>query len=151
MTAKDIVESLVTRQIVPMRITPCLERDAPPIHTSVSRTTRRKRALGRELRDIVFRLCSAAGVTLGLVWDLHHPKSAQRPFSTACSGHTAHRIAASQVGHCVGNELSSALAHWLLPIGVGLGIGVITGVLLASMIRLGRGDGRTRALQSRRR
>jgi hypothetical protein len=31
------------------------------------RTARRKRAIGRELRDAVFRLCSAAGLLLGLL------------------------------------------------------------------------------------
>jgi hypothetical protein len=102
----------------------------------VSMTARRKRALGRELRDTVFRLCSAIGVFLGLLWDLHHHQSAQRPSSARCRGHGTH---ISWLGHCIGDELSSALASWLIPIVIGLLIGALVGVVLASMIRLGRG------------
>jgi hypothetical protein len=106
MTAKDIVQPRVTRRVVPMCVAPCPEFNLLPMHTSVSMTVRRKRALGRELRDIVFRLCSVAGVTLGMLWDLHHPKYAQRPSNAAC-GHTARHIVASHIGHCIGNEVSS--------------------------------------------
>jgi hypothetical protein len=104
-------------------------------------TGRRKRALGRELRDTVFRLCSATGVFLGLLWDLHHHQSAQRPSSAGCRKHGAH---ISQVGHCIGDALSSALASWLIPIGIGLLVGAIVGVAFASMIRVGRGTSRVR-------
>lgn len=119
--------------------------------TFVSMTARRKRALGRELRDTVFRLCLAAGVFLGMLWDLHHHQSAQRPSSAACSEHGAHHIAISRVGHCIGNELSSALLSWLTPLGIGLLLGAIVGVVLASTIRLGRGPSRARARQVGRR
>jgi hypothetical protein len=45
----------------------------------------------------------------------------------------------SQFGHCIGSALASAMAYWLIPIGVGLLLGVSVGVVLGSMIRLGRG------------
>jgi membrane glycosyltransferase len=109
--------------------------------TFVSMSARRKRALGRDLRDTAFRLCSAAGLLLGLLWTLHHHQPAKRPSSAACSQHGAHHLAI-QVGHCIGNEFSSALLSWLTPMGIGLLVGVIVGVVLASMIRLGRGAGR---------
>jgi len=107
------------------------------MHVFVSMTARRKRALGRELRDVIFRVCSATGVFLGLLWDLHNHQSAQRPSSAGCREHGAH---VGRVGHCIGDELSSALASWLIPIGIGLLIGVLVGVVLASTIRLGRGS-----------
>jgi hypothetical protein len=121
------------------------------MRTSVSMTARQKRALGRELRDTIFRLCSAAGVFLGLLWDLHHRPSAQRPSSTACLEHGARHAAISQVGHCIGSEFSDALLSWLTPIGIGLLVGALVGVVFASMIRLGRGTGRHRARQAGRR
>jgi hypothetical protein len=77
-----------------------------------------------------------------MLWDFRHPKFAQHPSSAACSEHAAHHIAASRVGHCIGNEFSSALAYWLIPIGIGLLVGMFVGVVLASMIRLGRGPSR---------
>jgi len=122
-----------------------LPADAP----FVSMTARRKRALGRELRDAVFRLCSAAGLLLGLLWALHHHQPAKRPSSAACSEHGAPHLAISRVGHCIGSEFSSALLSWLTPMGIGLLVGVIVGVVLASTIRLGRGTSRARPRQRR--
>jgi hypothetical protein len=115
----------------------------------VSMTARRKRALGRELRDTVFRLCSAAGLLLGFLWALHHHQPAKRPPSRACSEHGAHHIAISLVGHCIGSEVSSALISWLTPMGIGLLVGEILGVVLASTIRLGRDTSRARPRQRR--
>jgi predicted DNA repair protein MutK len=120
------------------------ESDSLPMPTFVSMTARRKRALGRELRDTVFRLCSVAGLVLGMLWDLHYHQSGKRPSSRACSEHGAHHIAISQAAQCIGNATSSALLSWLTPIGVGLLVGVIVGVLFASMIRLGRDSSHSR-------
>lgn len=142
MIARDIAQPFVTRRIVPKARRNMPKYISLSICTFVSMTARRKRALGRELRDTVLRLCLAAGVSAGILWDLRHPKSAQRPASATCSDHAAHHIAASQVGQCVGNEFSSALAHWLIPIGIGLLVGMFVGVVLASMIRLGRDPSR---------
>jgi hypothetical protein len=114
-------------------------------------TARQKRALGRELRDTLFRLCSAAGVFLGLLWDLHHHLSAQRPSRADCPVHSAGHAAISRFGHCLGSELSSIVLSWLIPIGIGLLLGALVGVLLASMIHLGRGPGHPRARQAGRR
>jgi hypothetical protein len=110
--------------------------------TFVSMTTRRKRALGREVRDTVFRLCSVGGLVLGMLWNLHHHQAGKRPSSAACSGHGADHIAISRAEHCIGNAISSTLISWLTPMGVGHLVGVIVGVVLASMIRLGRGPAR---------
>jgi hypothetical protein len=112
-----------------------------PMHTLVSLTARQKRALGRDLRDAVFRLCSAAGVLLGLLWDLSHSSARGRPLSGACRAHAAGHAAMGMLARCIGSELSSVILAWLIPVGVGLLLGALVGVLLASMIRLGRSLG----------
>jgi hypothetical protein len=79
---------------------------------------------------------------------LHHPP-AKRPSSAACSEHGAHHLAISRAGHCIGTEFSSALLAWLTPLGIGLLVGAIVGIALASTIRLGRGSSRARPRQRR--
>jgi hypothetical protein len=86
-----------------------------------------------------------AGVVLGMLWDLHH-QPGKRPSSPACSEHGAHHVAISQAGQCIGHATSSALLSWLTPIGIGLLVGTLVGVVLASMIRLGRGSRHTRRI-----
>jgi len=103
------------------------------------------------LRDTVFRLSSAAGVLLALLWDLRHGSATGRPSSAACRAHAAGHAAMGILSHCIGSELSSAILTWLIPVGVGLLLGVLVGVLLASMIRLGRGPGQRRAREAKRR
>jgi len=106
----------------------------------------RKRALGRDLRDTVFRLCAVAGGFLALLWDVHH-KVGQSAHATsdACAKHPAGSAAAGAVGHCVGSELSTVILAWLIPVAVGLLVGSLVGLALASMIRVGRGKAPRRA------
>jgi hypothetical protein len=50
------------------------------------------------------------------------------PPGSACDGHGAGRAASRALGHCLGNELSSVILAWLIPVAVGL-----LGDLLASI------------------
>jgi len=97
--------------------------------------------LGRELRDAVFRLCTAAGGFLAILWDVHH-RARQVPSAGgagAChSHHVAGKAATTSLGHCVNEELIRAIAAWTAPIVVGLVLGASVGLALAFMIRLGR-------------
>src|ERR1700722_2427221 len=123
----------------------CAESRSVPISCFVSTAARRKRALGRELRDLTFRLSVVAGIFAGLLWYLHHPHSSRtHSQATGCAAHHGHRLAASQLGHCVGSALSRELVSWLIPIGVGLLLGTVIGIALAQIIRLGRGSDHTR-------
>jgi membrane glycosyltransferase len=108
-------------------------------------TARQKRTLGRELRDVTFRLCSMVGGFLGLLWDLHHQLTAQRPPGITCHAHGSSKAMMTRMGHCIGSQLSSAVLSWLIPIVLGLLLGVLVGVILASTIRLGRTPDRPRA------
>lgn len=110
--------------------------------TFMSLTARQKRAFGRELRDTLFRLCSAGGLFVGLLWDIHNHLSVQRPSRATCSVHGVGHAAISRIGHCIGNELTGIVVSWLIPIGVGLLLGALVGALLATTIRLGRSPGR---------
>jgi hypothetical protein len=98
--------------------------------------------LGRELRDAVFRLCTAAGGFLALLWDAHH-RARQAPPSAAGAGachshHVAGKAAMTSLGHCVNEELIRVIAAWTAPIAVGLVLGASVGLALAFMIPLGR-------------
>ena len=113
---------------------------------------RQKRVLGRDLRDAVLRLCAAAGGFLALLWDVHH-KVGQPAHAAndACGEHAPGRAAAGSVVHCVGSELSTVILAWLIPVAVGLLVGSLVGLALASVIRLGRSPASRQARRSSRR
>lgn len=92
--------------------------------------------LGRELRDLVFRVCVAAGILLGGLWALHHQYVQPRH---QCSGIRASGPAAVRAfGRCLHSDLSGVMMAWAIPICVGALLGTLVGVMLALMIRLGR-------------
>jgi hypothetical protein len=102
----------------------------------VALSARQKRTLGRELRDFVFRLSTIAGLLLGAFWAFHHQYVApQHP----CPGiHARGSAAARAAGRCISSDLSAALGAWVIPICVGALLGMLVGVMFASMIRVGR-------------
>jgi hypothetical protein len=119
---------------------------ARPIHDAVTVNARQKRALGRELRDVVFRICSVAGLVFGALWASHHRYiSPAAGHGGGCAAHHAPREALRGVGRCVGTELSNAVMAWVIPGGVGLLLGALVGAMLASVIRLGRRSSPLRA------
>lgn len=104
--------------------------------TVVALSAGQKRMLGRELRDLVFRLCTAAGILLGGLWALHHQYVQPRH---ECPGiHTRGSAAVRAFGRCLHSDLSEIMMAWAIPIGVGALLGTLVGVMFALMIRVGR-------------
>jgi hypothetical protein len=109
-----------------------------PIELTVAISHRQRRVVGRELRDLVFRVCSGGGAFLGLMWALKHtdthPSSSQvcRPQITTHEHVLTHAFA-----QCVGSSLASEILAWLTPVLVGGGVGAVIGFLLASMFASG--------------
>lgn len=101
---------------------------------------RQRRRLGRELRDVVFRLCSGGGLLLGLLWGVRHDSGKLAHVSACDTSRLAHHDShvAGMFGHCISNGLVSGMLPILVPSGMGLAVGVLVGVLVASLIRLGR-------------
>jgi len=101
---------------------------------------RQRRSLGRELRDLVFRLCSGGGLLLGLIWGLHHYNAKPEHVAACDPSRLAHHHARAVglFGHWISNGLESGMLRILVPSGIGLGVGVLVGVFAASLIRLGR-------------
>ena len=86
---------------------------------------RRKQALIREVRDLVFRVCSGGGAFLGLVYALHHRTS--QP--AKCKG------GSEALAGCASHTLSAGIVSFLVPVFVGAIAGALVGALLASRIR----------------
>jgi ethanolamine transporter EutH len=103
---------------------------------------RRSRVLRRELRDLVFKLCSIAGVALVFLWALHHQATLAQLSRGACSRHAAGHAATITLGRCLGSELPSIMRTWVIPIGVGALLGAIIALGCALMIRVERGPRR---------
>lgn len=101
---------------------------------SMALSSRQRRLIGRELRDIVFRLCTAGGGFVGLIWGLHHPSKPQRVNPAQCSAHAAHPVA--QCMHSI--DIAGPIGAVLIPFCIGLLVGALVGLLVVSMIRLGR-------------
>jgi hypothetical protein len=110
-----------------------------PITSNVALSRRQRRTIGRELRDLVFRVCSGGGAFIGLMWALKHTNTNSRA-STACKPHGAihGHVATHAFAQCVGSSLASGILAWIIPVLVGAGVGAVVGLLLASSIRLGR-------------
>lgn len=100
---------------------------------------RQRRVIGRELRDLVFRVCSGGGAFIGLMWALKHTNADPRP-SQVCKPHIGvhGRVATHAFGQCLGSGMASEILAWIVPVLVGAGVGAGIGFLLASMIGLGR-------------
>jgi ABC-type nitrate/sulfonate/bicarbonate transport system permease component len=111
-------------------------------------TPRMTPALGRELRDALFSLCSVAGGFLGILWALHHQPATRATPSTTCPGHTARAVHGIAI-HCLADHLTRAILAGLLPAFAGLLLGAIVGVMLASLLRLGRRPSRSQARRAR--
>lgn len=111
---------------------------------------RQHRAIGRELRDLVFRVCSGGGAFMGLMWALKHTNTRPRA-SAACQPHvTTHgHVATHAFAQCLGSGLVSGILAWITPVLVGAGVGALVGLLLASMIRLGRASKPAAAIASK--
>ena len=84
----------------------------------------RKQVLLHELRDVLFRACSAGGALLGLVYALHHWNS--RP--AECKG------GSDALAGCASHTLSSGVISFLLPVFVAAIAGALIGALLARRI-----------------
>jgi len=110
-----------------------------PIELTVAISHRQRRVVGRELRDLVFRVCSGGGAFIGLMWALKHTNT-HPSRSQVCRPHitTHEHVLTHAFAQCVGSSLASEILAWLTPVLVGGGVGAIIGFLLASMIRLGR-------------
>jgi hypothetical protein len=87
----------------------------------------------------VFRVCSGGGAFIGLMWALKHINTHPRA-SAACQPHvTIHgHVATHAFAQCLGSSLVSGIFAWITPVLVGAGVGALVGLLLVSMIRLGR-------------
>jgi hypothetical protein len=98
---------------------------------------RQERALGRELRDVVFRLCSAGGLLLGVLWGVyrHYVQTAQG-HHRLCGAHPVSRAVSQSVGRCAATGVPEAILSWVLPAVLGLLIGALLGLLLTSEVRL---------------
>jgi hypothetical protein len=100
---------------------------------------RQRRVMGRELRNLAFRAGSGGGAFLGLMWALKHTNTHPRA-SAACRPRIkAHgHVVTHAFAQCLGSSLASEALAWIGPVLVGAVAGALVGVLLASMIRLGR-------------
>jgi len=101
---------------------------------------RRRRRLGRDLRDAIFRLCTAAGGFLAILWDVHHrARQANVSRAGAChSHHAAGKAAMTSLGHCVNEALSRVVVAWTVPVVAGVALGASAGLAFAFAIPLGR-------------
>lgn len=100
---------------------------------------RQRRVIGRELRDLVFRVGSGGGAFVGLMWAVRHTNTHLRA-SAACRPRikTHGHVATHAFAQCLGSSLASEILAWITPVLVGAAVGALVGLLLASMIRLGR-------------
>ncbi len=98
---------------------------------------RQERALGRELRDVVFRLCSAGGLVLGVLWGAYgHYVQNAHGHQRLCGAHQATRAFSQSLGRCAATGLADVILSWLIPAGLGLLVGALLGLLLTSEVRL---------------
>jgi hypothetical protein len=103
----------------------------------VALNARQKRALGRELRDVVFRLCTAGGLALGVLWGVYrHYVQTSQGHHRLCGAHPASRAVSHLLGRCAAAGLSDVMLSWLIPAGLGLLVGALLGLLLTSEVRL---------------
>lgn len=94
----------------------------------LSISQRRKRAL--EMRDVVFRGCSALGVLLGMWWMVSTPIA-----MTTCADPPAQRAdPAVIITDCASQTIVDGATHYGLGIAGGALLGALVGVLLARMI-----------------
>jgi hypothetical protein len=103
---------------------------------------RQRRTIGRGLRDLVFRGCTAVGGFLGFSLALKDHRGPSQSVQSACHTH-AHAYAHAHVlahvfAQCIDTSLMEAVLSWVLPVGLGLLIGAVVGCLLALMIPIGR-------------
>ena len=78
------------------------------------------------LRDSTMRLGAGLGVMGGVWWGLKHPEHVK-----SCS---THGPANTVIARCTSHTLAAVAVHWALILGVGLGIGALVGVAIASLI-----------------
>jgi hypothetical protein len=103
----------------------------------VALNARQKRALGRELRDVVFRLCCAGGLVLGVLWGVYrHYGQTSQGHHRLCGAHAVSRAVSHSLGRCAAAGLSDVMLSWLIPAGLGLLVGALLGLLLTSEVRL---------------
>ena len=89
---------------------------------------RTKRAIRREVRDLIFNLTTLLGGGLGLLWAIQRPTP--EPPSTCRPG----RAGSDRVGDCLNDSLLSTLLPYVLAMGVGALIGAVLGALLARLV-----------------
>jgi hypothetical protein len=92
----------------------------------MARTPPRKQAFVDELRDGAMRLGAILGLAGGVWWGFKHPEHLG-----SCS---THGPASAVLGHCTSHTLTTVAVHWALILGVGLGIGGLLGVVVATLI-----------------
>jgi hypothetical protein len=87
----------------------------------------------------VFRLCSGGGLLLGLLWGVRHYRTKPAHVGACDTSRLSHHAHPAEVfGHCISNGLVSGMLRILIPCGVGLLLGALAGLMLASLIRVGR-------------
>jgi hypothetical protein len=106
----------------------------------VARSYRQRRIVGRELRDLAFRLCTIAGGFLGLNWALGHYHAQTRHATPGqCHGHTGHtQQTLTSCLRVFSSTLTSDILSFVIPVLIGLFVGAIVGCLIAVLIRTSR-------------
>jgi hypothetical protein len=92
----------------------------------MARTLHRKQPFVSQLRDGAVRLGAILGLGGGVWWGFKHPEHLG-----SCS--TRGR-ASAVLGHCTSNTITTIAVHWALILAAGLGIGVLLGVVVATLI-----------------
>jgi hypothetical protein len=85
-----------------------------------------QRALKADARELLMRVCAAAGLLAGMWLAMHKPAPAV-PVSCETTGK-------AQLGACFNEVLFSAALPWVLSIGAGLLVGGFVGWLVGGML-----------------
>jgi hypothetical protein len=86
---------------------------------------------------VVFRLCCAGGLILGLLWGVYrHYVHTGQGHHRLCGAHPVGRVVSQAVDRCAVTGLADVMLAWVIPVGLGLLIGALVGLLLTSEVRL---------------
>jgi hypothetical protein len=106
---------------------------------------RQRRSIGRELRDLVFRVCTVGGGFLGLLYALGHYRAATGPDTTVqCRGHVGRAHTTAGCIHAISSTFTSDALALILPVFIGLLLGACVGYLIVLTTRT---DGKPRPIR----